>query len=286
MPRQISGALMAHLQGDTLCLCTLVKVARPDGVQLGFTSHSADLTMNGLVYKANSAMALTAIQQSVGTGVDNAEAEGGLSDDRITEADLLAGRYDDADVIVMLANWSDLSMGTLTLGRYRLGEVSLRNGTYRAELRGLTELLKQQTGNTTSPLCRCNALGDLQCKVGLSAWTYTGTVANVVDDRTFLVSGVGSATGMFSYGWAEFSGALAGLKAEIKSSTLVAGAQKIEFRDSLFAQPAIGDAIKLVAGCDRTFATCSSKFLNGPNFHGEPLLPGNDQVMQIGRIPS
>ena len=35
-------------------------------------------------------------------------------------------------------------------------------------------------------------------------------------------------------------------------------------------------------GCDRTLATCSSRFANAVNFQGEPFLPGNDAVMRYG----
>jgi uncharacterized phage protein (TIGR02218 family) len=42
----------------------------------------------------------------------------------------------------------------------------------------------------------------------------------------------------------------------------------------LAAKP--GDGFRLVAGCDKSFATCKAKFANGTNFRGFPHLPGND----------
>ena len=38
----------------------------------------------------------------------------------------------------------------------------------------------------------------------------------------------------------------------------------------------VGDQVRLVAGCDKTFATCKAKFANALNFRGFPHLPGND----------
>jgi len=36
---------------------------------------------------------------------------------------------------------------------------------------------------------------------------------------------------------------------------------------------AVGNAITLYSGCDRTLATCHSKFGNSENFGGFPLIP-------------
>ena len=40
-----------------------------------------------------------------------------------------------------------------------------------------------------------------------------------------------------------------------------------------------GDAVTLVAGCDKQFATCKSKFDNVVNFRGFPYMPGNDAAL-------
>ena len=42
--------------------------------------------------------------------------------------------------------------------------------------------------------------------------------------------------------------------------------------------PAVGVRARLVEGCDRTLATCGSRFGNSVNFRGEPFLPGNDLI--------
>ncbi len=36
------------------------------------------------------------------------------------------------------------------------------------------------------------------------------------------------------------------------------------------------DTFRILAGCDKSFATCKAKFGNGVNFRGFPHLPGND----------
>jgi uncharacterized phage protein (TIGR02218 family) len=43
-----------------------------------------------------------------------------------------------------------------------------------------------------------------------------------------------------------------------------------------------GDTFEVVAGCDRTFATCKSKFNNVRNFRGFPHIPGRDEGLKYG----
>lgn len=283
MPRQISVALKEHLNGEVLSLATIVRVVRRDGAELGFTSHSSDLTYEGLEYRANSTLNLSSLHSSENLGVDTAEAVGGLCDDRLTRADLLAGMYDRAEVWISVVNWADLSMGSLVLGKFEMGEISFRDDQFRVELRGQTQLLKQSTGIRTSPLCRCSRLGDSQCKVNLAPFSYQGVLEEVVDRRTVVVAGIGAASGTFSFGTLTIGGRSIDVK---KSESLGSGRQRLTFRLGLGLGLAVGSAVTLVSGCDRTYEQCVAKFGNGMNFHGEPHLPGNDTVMKIGRSPA
>jgi uncharacterized phage protein (TIGR02218 family) len=46
---------------------------------------------------------------------------------------------------------------------------------------------------------------------------------------------------------------------------------------------AVGDAFQVVAGCDKRFETCRTKFANHLNFRGFPHMPGNDFVVRLPR---
>jgi len=39
------------------------------------------------------------------------------------------------------------------------------------------------------------------------------------------------------------------------------------------------DTFKAIAGCDKTFNSCYSKFTNAVNFRGEPYVPGMDKML-------
>ena len=46
---------------------------------------------------------------------------------------------------------------------------------------------------------------------------------------------------------------------------------------------AAGDAFTLVAGCDKTAATCAAKFANIANFRGFPHIPGQDTMLRYAK---
>jgi uncharacterized phage protein (TIGR02218 family) len=98
---------------------------------LGFTDHVRDLEVDGVTYRAASGYTRTAIRSTADLAVDNLDVESVFSDDGITEEDLRTGRYDFAEVRMFLV----LGQGILKLRRGWLGEVTIRDGMYVAELR-------------------------------------------------------------------------------------------------------------------------------------------------------
>ena len=79
-----------------------------------------------------------AVVQSSGLSVDNSEAVGALSDTAITEADLMAGRWDAADVRLWEVDWADPANRRLIF-RGHLGEVVRSGAAFRAELEAFLE---------------------------------------------------------------------------------------------------------------------------------------------------
>ena len=53
MSKSISGALLGHIQGSETTITVCVKITRKDGVIVGFTSHTEDLTVSGQLYNAD-----------------------------------------------------------------------------------------------------------------------------------------------------------------------------------------------------------------------------------------
>jgi uncharacterized phage protein (TIGR02218 family) len=219
------------------------------------------------------------LQQVTGLAVDNAEVAGALSDAGIREADIRAGRFDGAEVRLWLVNWADVGQRMLRF-RGSLGEVVQQDGAFRAELRGLTEALNRPMGRIIQPGCDA-VLGDARCRVDLTGpdWHAEVTVEALREGRILATSPVSRAEGWFRRGTATFlDGAAAGVSLTIKSDRRVDGRLEVELWQEPGVAPAVGDRVRLVAGCDRRDETCRGKFRNFMNFRGFPHVPDEDWI--------
>jgi uncharacterized phage protein (TIGR02218 family) len=287
MPRNLTADMIAHLAGEELTLAVCTRLERLDGTIMGFTSHDKDLTVSAVVYEAGSAVDATAIRNQIGSGVDNLELMGMLDSGAITEEDLRAGLYDGALIEVFLVNWSDLTDGTIVLLKGTIGEITYANGHYVAQVRSLMQRLNQQIGELTSPSCRVKALGDTRCKLNLASFTFAGKLvaaSPAPSRRSMTFASTAQASDYFHYGTVEFTTGLnTGIVREVKRHALVSGAALIELQEPFPFDVAAGDAATLIAGCDRRFTTCVTKFSNAVNFRGEPHLPGTDSYIKRGQ---
>lgn len=283
--KALSPELSAHLASATTTLCWCWRLARRDGVVMGFTDHDKALTFDGTTYEAASGFTASDIKDSLGLSVDNLEVTGALSSTTLTDGDLAVGRYDDARIEIYRVNWSDTSQRVL-MRSGSIGEVR-RSGTgFTAELRGLAHYLQQPKGRLLQLTCDAD-LGDARCKVDLSspAFRGTGTILSASSARRFTVSGLAEfENGFFSRGLFTFtSGVSAGLQIEVKSHMKFGAVDAIELWVDAEGPPAAGDAFAVTAGCDKRVETCKARFSNVINFRGFPSMPGNKFLTQVGR---
>jgi len=280
----IDPGLQAHLDGGTTTLCRCWRVTRKDGVRHGFTDHDMDLGFDGTTFRANTGLTAEALAQTTGLSVDNSEAMGALSDAAITEADIVAGRYDGAAVEAWLVNWQAPEQRSLRF-RGSLGEIESGGGAFRAELRGLAEALNRPRNRVYQALCDA-AFGDAACGIDTSdpAYRVEAVVAAVIGPEAFDLSGLGP----YPPGWFErgrcdvLDGAAAGLTARIKGDLrAVGGAARITLWEALRAPLSVGDRVRLIAGCDKRLSTCRDRFGNVANFRGFPHVPGDDWIIAV-----
>lgn len=184
-----SVAMKLHLAGSVTSLATCWKVTlQNEGspvTTLGFTDHDRDVVFDGVTYIARTGLGSSDVASGGDLSVDNLEASGMLVSPAITEADLIAGLWDFADVEVFMVNWNDLSMGALILRTGKLGEVQTDRGSFKAEIRGLLQAYSRIIGELTSPGCRAE-LYDARCKVDPSTFTVTGMIEGVNGDLVTL----------------------------------------------------------------------------------------------------
>lgn len=280
--KSVSSSLGSHLAQETTSLATCWKLQRRDGVVMGFTDHDNDLNIAGVSYAAQTGFTPTAVAASSGLNVDNLDVQGLLSAGSIAEGDVMAGMYDFAEIEVFQVNHQAAEEGLLMLRRGWLGEITLRNGQFVAEVRGLTQKLSQQLGNLYAPACRA-MLGDTRCGVSMGAYTHSGTVDSVENKAAFTDAARTQASGYFAGGKVTFSsGENAGLSMEIKAFS------QGKFTLALPMPYAIGagDGYSASAGCDKNFATCVQRFDNALNFRGEPHVPGIDRMLETSATRS
>lgn len=249
---------------------------------LGFTDHDAVLTFDGTSFEPMSGFAASEVRAGSDLSVDAQDAEGVLTSDRITETDILDGRWDGAQVELWRVNWADPSQRVLM----RLGAVGqIRRGrmAFVAEVRSLAHVLNQTVGRAYQASCDA-ALGDGRCGVNLEAPAFKGigAVLALINDRAFLASGLGAfATGWFASGTVEWtSGGSAGRQAEVMMHEVAGTGVTITLLEAPVRAVAIGDAFIIRAGCDKRLETCRDRFANAVNFRGFPNIPGQDAVLR------
>ena len=254
--KTLPPSLQARLSSGVTTLCHCWRVTRTDGTVLGFTEHDRDVLADGTTFRAGTGFSASRLEQSLGLSIDNMEAASAFSSAGITEADILAGRYDGAAVDLLLVDWGDPSTFVL-LSSGDIGEVKREGLAFTAELRSQAHRLNQKIGSTYSRTCEAQ-LGDARCKVDLTQATMRSAFAALAGTagRVIVASGLSG----FASDWFD----------------------QLE----LWLPPpfpiAVGDAGTVVAGCRKTLAVCGSKFNNVANFRGFPHIPGSDAVTRYG----
>lgn len=281
--RNIDPAFAGHLAGEVATLCHCWRLTRRDGLVLGFTDHDRDLAFGATTFRARAGLEAAEITSELGLTVGGGEVSGALSSTEITQEDIAAGLYDDANVEAWLVNWSDVSQRQL-LDVATIGEIKRGEDTFITELRGIAHRFDQEQGRLYRSACAAD-LGDIHCGVDLNASAYWAA-ASVSAPRGrlgCLTDGVSD----YSEGWFTggiihwLSGLNAGLTGEIKLHARVTDGDEILLWQPAPHDIAVGDTFRLTAGCDKTFSTCRAKFANTVNFRGFPHLPGNDFVVRL-----
>ena len=182
--KSISAGNQAHLLQSVSNLVFCVKITRADGVVIGATSHTKKLEIGSIMYFPTPGALPSNVESKSDFGIDNLEVLGIIDSVLITDADLLGGKYDDATVEMFAVNYKQISDGIIPIHKGFVGEITVGDTSYVAQLQGGMQRLQQTVGELYSVTCRAD-LGDARCQVDLGLFTVTGTVTSVTDNRTF-----------------------------------------------------------------------------------------------------
>lgn len=276
----ISPEIQAHLGRTVTTLCHCWRVTLRDGTVFGFTDHDRALDVDGTEFAPESGFTASEAREREGLGVDTVDVEGALSSVRITEADIIDGRYDGASVETLLVNWREPAHFT-QLRRATIAKVSRADERFVAELESLGRGLDLVRGRQVRRHCDAE-LGDPRCGASLAGPTFTGAgeVISFNGRDMVVVAGLdGYAAGWFAHGVLTWqSGASAGRAERVIDFRHEAAGATLVIWPTLSSLPEAGDTFAIVAGCDKRFTTCKARFANALNFRGFPHLPGNDSA--------
>lgn len=294
----------AALKRPSTGVCHCWRVTRLDGTEYLFTDHdeAIPVAIEGgdpsgspspvlLTFDPVNSFAVTATKKAASLAVDNLSIIGTIDDADVptgfNETDVLAELFADATVEIWLCCWTDLEAGLMPLKKGTLGTMVFRTTGFEAEMRGLSERLQRKVHKIFSIECDA-VLGDTRCGVTLTGspgFTRAVTVGNVTDNRTFEVN-LAEEQGWAQYGLASFiGGSNAGLAREIIEHVSAGGSPGTAQLTLLIPMPfdiQTGDTLNVVAGCDKTFATCRDKFDNAARHRGFHLLP---LLEEVGNFP-
>lgn len=250
------------------------KLTLTDGTVLGFTSHDQDIKYSSVTYEAATGFIPSAVATSNDMAVDTVEVQGYIKSDRISDADLISGRFDMAKIDVFIVNWANLTDKIVYVRRGTIGEIKYGQISFTADLRGMLDVYQAKAGMIYQKLCRAK-FGDTKCKADVAPYTATGTVTELYGDGN-IETDLTQATMFFNYGVLKWlSGKNINLKTEVKYYTLTTSGGIVQPFISPVWPPAVGDTFTVTAGCDANFSTCKTRG-NYLNFRGEPYVPGND----------
>ena len=280
--KTLSPALQSHLDDGTTTLSWCWRISRSDGLALGFTDHDRALAFDSTAFEPESGFAASEIRAGSDLAVDAQDATGVLTSDRISETDILDGRWDNAAVELWRVNWADTSQRVM-LRQGAVGQIRRGRMAFVAEVRSLAHVLGQTVGRTFQAGCDAR-LGDARCGIDLENGIYrgTGVVTDLLRDRAFMVSGLsGFDAGWFTSGTLTWTnGANAGRVTEVLAHGLDGSIASLTLLEAPVRAIAEGDSFVARAGCDKRIATCSAKFANTANFRGFPNIPGQDAVLR------
>lgn len=179
MPHSWDSRLIAALAQPVIKMCHLMVITRVDGTVLRFTDHDQDLIIGGNTYESAYGFNMSALAEHNNAEPSDAEVVGLLNSAQISDVDLRAGKFRMADVLIQIAIWSDLTIPPGTRNSFKMANTVVSDGAkVKLALIGKEDLLRQRTDWTFSRRCSVRRLGDLQCKVDLTPFRFTRTVAS------------------------------------------------------------------------------------------------------------
>lgn len=238
---------------------------------LGFTSFDRDVTIDGIVYYASGAIDPTAVSQDSESGAANFEVKGFLDSELISDIDIRAGKFTNAEVEVFVGDWlTQTKVRVLAKGRW--GEVVQDGLTWRMTVQTNADRLNDTVHNVIQPNCRWTGrLDSPRCGIDKYAFGHLADITTVNSPKQFIIATTINNPHIFN--WSSGSGYIevkTGLNAGLEFEIDNVSGSTVTLRKNAPYTFEVGDSIQLVPGCDGSFWTCQTIFGNNQKWGGFP----------------
>ena len=278
--KTVSAPLLAHLQaGGPFVMADLYTITMASGTLLRWTSYDVDVVhpVSGLTYSSSGPVISRGKTRTIiGAEVDTLDVSiFPRTTDLINGVGILAaaqaGGFDGAMLNLERAFLSPAptAVGVVSMFYGRFADLKIGRTSLVCRINSGTEALATLLPrNRYQPGC-IHTVYDSGCGLSRSSFGSSSTVL-ASSTNILLNCGLSNAASYFDRGYVQFvGGALDGVRRTVKSYTPGA----ITLFSPLPSVPVVSAVFSAYAGCDKTQATCTSKFSNVAQFRGAPYIP-------------
>lgn len=280
-----AGALAAFLNATTQAyMVDLFTITLSGSAVIRYTSADVAVVVNALTYAVGPVITRGNTKLAVGIAVDSLDvtlaADVSVTINSVPLLQFIAsGGFDGARLALDRAFSSAPGaawVGMLPLFQGRVSDTSISRYEASLTINSDSELLNVMVPrNVYQPGCG-NTLFDAACAVSKAGRAAAATATSATDaTKTTFGTGLVQATNYFALGFAVgVTGANAGVGRTIKAfangviQTIQPWPQAV----------AVGNTFTVYPGCDKTQATCQSKFSNLARFRGHPYIPAPESI--------
>lgn len=276
--KSAASGFITLLERDETNFCFVLTLTKRNGGIVRLSSAVGDVVYSGNTYSGTPGFDLTSVTSTIFGDAPTVDMiipvrSGGLVD----STDIVNGFYEGAKVEILALDYLQPSQGAIKVFRGKVNQIDgTDSGTATFRCIGFSVGLSDLIVETFTLDCQTNLGDPVRCKVDLTSFTKSAVIATIIDKLNFTITVTEplAVDGWFANGAVKFlTGANAGLAFDIRNWTRSTSHVSLWLRTNAAVQ--VGDTMSIIPGCDKTAATCFSKFKNIINFQGFPKLPTN-----------
>jgi len=281
--KQASANLLAILAKNTFINAYLFKFSFKNGTTLYYTDADVDIIFNTNIYLSDAPL-ITGVNYKLARGIEvntfDLELTVKPTHTINNQSWLVAVRSGALDGILItiykafLNTWTDIAEGIHVFTGY-VGEATHSNQLIKLSLKSDADKLNTPIPKLMYQSACTRTLYDAGCGISKNNFNVQATIT-AGSNLAVLQTNFSQSTNWANFGYLVFqNGQNIGVMRSIKRQTngILELSRPLEF------MPSSGDLITVFAGCDKTQATCTSKFNNVINFKAYPYVPKPETIL-------